>query len=1131
MTLDDARAREIIREHLDETIVVEAAAGTGKTTALVQRMVAVLRAGLTTLEHLVAVTFTDKAAGEMKLRLRSEIERVRASDVSAAERARLEAALEALEVAAISTVHTFCADLLRERPIEAGVDPDFELLGEDEARILRERVFSRWFERALESPHEGLRRFLRRSRRQNPRLELLRAIDELAEHRDHRAPYRRDPDFDRTGEIDELVERIRELAPLEPLVSDRRDPLLPSLRAIARFATELDARERAGGRDYDELEAALTSLRAGRHDWDRNGRGRLAGRQLARKTIVDKRAELKAALDGFAERSGADLAAALAEALEPAIDLYEEAKQRAGALDFLDLLLRMRELVMHDGAVRAELQRRYTHVFVDEFQDTDPVQADVLLLLCATDPGETDPERARVVPGKLFLVGDPKQSIYRFRRADVATYERIKERLLRDGATLVHLTTSFRGLPAIQAVVNEAFAPVMHRSEDGSQTDYVPLGNARNVARAQPSVVALPVPAPYGKKYIARASIEQSEPQAVAAFVAWLLHESGWKIADPTKNGAEVAIEASHVCLLFKQVKRHLVDRTLAYAKELEERSVQHVLVSGASFREREEIGALLALLRAIEWPDDELMVYAALRGPFFAFSDDVLFAHKSEHGRIQPLAPVEAPSAELGHALEILRKLHYGRNKVPIVETIAEVLASVRAHASIAHWTGGEPALANVLRVLHDARRFETAGATSFRAFAEWLEDRVEQGAGTRAPFVEQGVSGVRLMTVHSAKGLEFPVVVLCDQTVRLRREDPSRYVDRKSGLWASPVAGLVPHELRDHREEVLRADEAEGLRVTYVAATRARDLLVVPVVGTSPVEGWLDVLSKAVYPPDVRRRESEPAPGCPELGNDSIASRPFAVEDGVESTVRPGLHRELAGGHGVVWWDPNRLDVGERTRTGFWQSRVLKESPRSATSLAAYREWQEARTIALANGGRPSFVAKTVTALAKEAPVGDPVAVERTDAAREGRPSGKRFGTLVHAALAEVDLGSSAAGSSDGAELVRLHAKLLGATDGEEKAAIEAVERALRHPIFERARAATEVRRETPIAERRPDGSLLEGVIDLAFREGGSWVVVDYKTDEGGSNAAYASQVREYARVVSKATGLACEPMLLLV
>jgi ATP-dependent helicase/nuclease subunit A len=283
--------------------------------------------------------------------------------------------------------------------------------------------------------------------------------------------------------------------------------------------------------------------------------------------------------------------------------------------------------------------------------------------------------------------------------------------------------------------------------------------------------------------------------------------------------------------------------------------------------------------------------------------------------------------------------------------------------------------------------------------------------------------------------------------------------------------------------------------------------------------------VLSKAIYPPRELRRQSVPAPGCPEFGNDSIANRPQMVDDDVSTTVKPGLHPSLAGGHGVVWWDPNRLDVGERSRTGFWQSRVLTVTERSATSLADYRGWQDARTLALATGAAPSFVAKTVTAVARESMVIAPIAVERTDAPREGRASGKRFGTLVHAALAEVEL------AGGGEALVRLHAKLLGATAEEEEAAITSVARALAHPVFERARNAAEVRRETPIAERRTDGSLLEGVIDLAFREGDRWVVVDYKTDEGGSNAAYANQVREYARVVTRATGLRCDAVLLLV
>src|SRR6185369_9112370 len=176
----------------------------------------------------------------------------------------------------------------------------------------------------------------------------------------------------------------------------------------------------------------------------------------------------------------ADLAACLHAELQPVVAAYDQRKARAGKLDFLDLLLRARDLVRDGRGVREELQRRFGRVFVDEFQDTDPLQAEILLLLAAEDPAETRYGKAVPVPGKLFLVGDPKQSIYRFRRADVALYESIKARLVAQGASLLYLTKSFRSAPAIQAAVNAAFAPVMTSGGEGSQAGYVPLQRHRD---------------------------------------------------------------------------------------------------------------------------------------------------------------------------------------------------------------------------------------------------------------------------------------------------------------------------------------------------------------------------------------------------------------------------------------------------------------------------------------------------------------------------------------------------------------------------------------------------------------------------------------------------------------------------
>src|SRR5207253_7750978 len=183
--------------------------------------------------------------------------------------------------------------------------------------------------------------------------------------------------------------------------------------------------------------------------WRWTGFRRIQG-DFPKSELLERRDRLRAALDDFVRRAGADLAPKLRDELWPVVEAHEDLKKRAGCLDFLDLLLRARDLLRDDTAVRAELQRRFTHVFVDEFQDTDPLQAEILLLLAAADPAERDWRRVRPVPGKLFVVGDPKQSLYRFRRADVALYDAVKRQIVETGGVLVELTTSFRAVPEIQ---------------------------------------------------------------------------------------------------------------------------------------------------------------------------------------------------------------------------------------------------------------------------------------------------------------------------------------------------------------------------------------------------------------------------------------------------------------------------------------------------------------------------------------------------------------------------------------------------------------------------------------------------------------------------------------------------------
>jgi ATP-dependent exoDNAse (exonuclease V) beta subunit len=1137
--LVDATARGRIERDLDSTLIVEAAAGTGKTTALISRIVAVISSGTTALDRVVAVTFTEKAAGEMKLRLRTELDRSRQRASSAEQRAHLERALAALEVAHINTIHGFCADLLRERPVDAGVDPKFEVLDETAAEALLQDAFRTWFEQALSDPGQGLRRVLRRrnwrAEQTTPREDLLRACRDLVEYRDFDAPWTA-PLFDRKALIDDLVLRFRALGGFRSLAHNQSDKLALCLGLFEAWVDRVDARERIHERDYDALEVELAQFyKENKRTFSVTGYGKLFGASLDRNAVLQERDSTRQVLEAFLALAEADLAAQLRQELLGVVRIRELLKQRLGALDFVDLLARTSELLKSNRTVREELQQRFTHLFVDEFQDTDPLQAEILLLLASASAEVADFRQVRTKPGKLFVVGDPKQAIYRFRRADVTLYERIKAGLLAQGAELLHLTTSFRSVPSIQSAVNAAFSQWMLVSDDGSQAEYVALAEHRSDIAGQPGVVALPVPEPYGTWWKpSKAAVSRSFPQAVAAFVEWLLQHSGWLVEDD--NGSLVPIKPRHICLLFKRFQSSYEgDTTRAYVQGLEARRIPHILVGGRSFHDREEVVAIRAALEAIEWPDDELSVYATLHGPLLGVSDEDLLAFRQDFRRLNPLQRFNVEQRSQHPAvvdgLELIGSLHFERNRRPVADTTERLLSETRAHASLAMWPSGEQALANALAIVDLARNFDSRGGISFRSFVEALADQADRGQGGEAPIVEEGTEGVRLMTVHKAKGLEFPIVILCDPTAALKATTAGRFTDPEKRLCVHRICGCRPLELTANEDTARRHDDAELVRLAYVAATRARDLLVVPVVGDCSARnvdvGWTDALAPALYPADALRQEPSPAPGCPPFARDSVLTRSAETRATPEDAVSPGRHVSAAGNE-VVWWDPASLRLHAQALGGIRQQRLLAESPRSSEGIKEHQRWLERRQRTLSAGSRPSLVARTMTSISKESSAAvPPVVVQSTDPDRARRPRGPRFGTLVHALLAQSPFDAEpstllALGSS--------LARLIGASEEEAIYAAEAAASALSHPVLREAARSSDVRREVPIAHQHEDGTIAEGVIDLAYRSEAGWVVVDFKTDEIVPAAGvYAEQLRLYVEAVRRATGEPASGLLL--
>ena len=523
--------------------------------------------------------------------------------------------------------------------------------------------------------------------------------------------------------------------------------------------------------------------------------------------------------------------------------------------------------------------------------------------------------------------------------------------------------------------------------------------------------------------------------------------------------------------------------------------------------------------------------------------------------------------------ALELIQELHRRRNDVPVTATIGRLLEATRAHAGFVMRPAGEQALANVLQIAELARRFEATGGLSFRGFVEYLRDEAAAGQAGEAPILEEGSDGVRIMTVHRSKGLEFPVVILADPTCKLHRKTADRFINAERGLCALRLGSWQPLELLDHEAAEVSRDREEGIRLAYAAATRARDLLVVPAVGDGPHEGgWTSPLHDAIYPPIAQRRTPERPPACPAFGRDSVLERPDG-DPALPDTVSPGLfHLEVAPARGlgtdpslarvidfpsraetgtaagpnpaervrfpVVWWDPRTLRLDVDAPFGIRQEELLsKDTPEEVVEvdLDTYRVWRRSRDETVRRAAEPSLVVETATDRADRGAGRPKVEVIQLPVGAD-RPSGMRFGSLVHAVLATVPFDGTVAPI----DVARLHGRTLGATQDEITATAAAVTTTLAHPLLRRADEAMrrgDCRREVPVAARDDDGTLVEGVVDLTFFEviddAGTWTVVDFKTDRELEIAldVYKRQVATYAGMITRATGQPAVPVLIRV
>ena len=1090
--LPDAEQRKRITTELDLNMLVEAAAGTGKTTMLLKRMVELIRTGrCERISRLAAITFTRKAAAELRSRFQGELEKA-ASRAEGEERARLGDALGHIEQCFIGTIHSFCTRLLRERPLEAGIDIAFEELDDSEEVLLGSDAWEEFAAIAIADDPGGIMERLEAHGLEFAHLKG--AFKKHAESHDvEEWPAAEPPPgalsldvFDRA--IRGYVEHMETVGPTLPEDDGKPGRLKEKYRTIPikyrhneplDMATAMEIIQELGSKAPSmnaELKKALSAqekdlVKREQHEW--------TGRKESMRAE-----ELKELWYGHR------YAIAL-EVLEEARRYYDRMREDKGVLSFQDLLIKAAALLRENPQVRRYFAGRYSHILVDEFQDTDPIQAEMMILLTAADVDTAGLDWLDCEPraGSLFVVGDPKQSIYRFRRADIATYNLVKSKFDEwDGAEVLELSSNFRSTEGILGFVHDVFSdefepPGMATRESPS---YVKLEKCRQDANdgELTGVKALRVPCDVKGR-----GDPLEEAGLVARFIVEAV-ESGRTVTRSTPDEGEEP-EAPAACYGDFMIITYLKDELDAFAGRLQELGVPCRVSGSTELGKVAGLKMLLACLKAVAGPDNPVLLVAALRSELFGVSDPALYRFKKAGGRFDyrselPKGLSDEDRAAFSGAYERLGRYSLLLARLPALAALERVAADLGLFALAGAKDGGDVAAGSIMKaieILRCGREERWAVSQVIEALEEITSGAIEADGISALP---EKRDAVQIMNLHKVKGLQAPVVILAGMS-EWGSFTSDFHVDRSSGRtvaymeiryrepWVKKGKGSTiarPLDWTEWQEAEDLFAEKEKLRLRYVAATRPESMLVVSLPEGGGKARWCEFED---YLDEAQELEV--------------------------STGHGAVTREEKKKHTVASPGEAAAAIGER----------LARASVPTCGLKAAKEY------ALAAAGKAT------------GPVSTPIEreIESLEDVLEDAERGVRWGTVIHGLL-EIKIGGPAA------DLTSLAASLLEENELDARFAGDAValvESVTRSGLWKRARASVRSLAEVPFSVMLEDGTafptLLRGKIDLVFKGDDGWVVVDYKTDRPPGGTAeplvekYAAQVRLYADAWKACTG----------
>lgn len=862
---DDGARRDAISLH-DRSILVEAGAGSGKTAVMAGRIAAMLAEGVAP-RSIAAVTFTELAASELLSRVREFVADLSAGAIATdlrvafpngltqAHRNNLASASAAIDEITCSTIHGFCQRLIKPYPAEANIDPGAGVMDRNQADLTFLEIVDGWLRERLSGGQEGI---LAEMVLHSPG-ETVALIHKIAENLRRRPTLAASPVSPLDGHLTafrqaaadfkgfmdglataepETVTIVERLAEMATALANGPDPATPAgLVHLLTLRPHPDLCTKAGAfasyRKKGKWAAAAKQAGLSKADGDRLN----DGAESHYTACCDAWLALAQAAAGHA-------LAALIDEARPILQRYRDHKRSSAQLDFDDLIFAARDLLRDHDAVRRALGQRFAHVLVDEFQDTDPLQTEIFWRLCGEpDDGDDDWTRFRIRPGALFLVGDPKQAIYRFRGADVGAYVQARDAFrAQDPGSLLSISTNFRSCASILTFVNERFEAVL--SSDG-QPGFTALDPFHD-DRSGLCVAALDIAVADENGKASAERQRDAEADAVADLCARLIESH--PIID-RRSGAERPCQPGDIALLAPTGAE-----LWRYEEALERRGIPVATQAGKGLFRRQEIQDLIALTRVLADRRDTLALGALLRGPLVGLAEeellDIIWAlpRSEEEPDRFPRLDLSIDPAVIAHPLareiiERLQSLSRRSNSTTPHALLSQAVDVMRVRPLLLerHHGQAERALANVDLYLSLSTGYAVRG---LRAFAEAMAAAWSDEARAVEGRPDAQEEAVALFTMHAAKGLEWPIVIPINTMTGVMAPD-SAVIDRQRETFYCPVLGVAPEGYETARQAEREELDRERIRLWYVAATRARELLVLPRIDVTPSKSaWIGLV-----------------------------------------------------------------------------------------------------------------------------------------------------------------------------------------------------------------------------------------------------------------------------------------------